>query len=137
MDYPEEFQREVKLEFYRSGIQVTKEVGVLALKTLITLNSGAFVVLLTFIGNTAAQSKFVVPLSNLKSAMFLFLGGIALSFIVIAYTYVMSQAATPYDAPQKKTDGWFVLIAVSLTGLGFLSFVCGVLAVIVGVEAPI
>ena len=130
-----EFDQEVRLEFYRSGVQVTREIGILALKTLITLNSGAFVVLLTFIGNTAAQSKFLVPLENLKAAMFLFLGGIALSFLVIAYTYVLSQAASPYPIPDRKTDGWYVPIAVVLTALGFVCFVAGVIVVVSGVSS--
>lgn len=134
MDYPEEFQRDVKLELYRSGIQVTREIGVLALKTLITLNSGAFVVLLTFIGNAAAQSKFVVPLTNLKCAMTLFLLGIILSFVVFGYTYVVSQTTTPYEPKKSKVDDWFPMIAVGLTSLGLLSFILGVLQVIVGVE---
>ena len=135
MDYPDEYQREVRLEHYRSGIQVTREIGVLALKTLITLNSGAFVVLLTFIGNTAAQSKFVVPMPNLKWAMGMFLAGIVLSFSVMAYTYVVSQSSTPYNKAETKTDGWYVKIAVSLTAFGLVSFVTGVLCVIYGVQA--
>ncbi len=132
---PSEFDQEVRLEYYRAGIQVVREIGILALKTLITLNSGAFVVLLTFIGNTAAQSKFVVPLGNLKLAMFFFLAGIATSFVVIAYTYVVSQAATPYPDPDKRTDGWYIPIAVVLTAIGFICFLIGVVTVISGVSS--
>ena len=132
---PKEFDQEVRLEHYRSGVQVTREIGILALKTLITLNSGAFVVLLTFVGNTAAQSKFMVPLENLKLAMFLFLGGIAVSFVVIAYTYVVSQAASPYPKPDRKTDGLYVPIAVLLTAVGFVCFVLGVVTVVSGVSS--
>ncbi|CAN1548170.1 hypothetical protein MCELHM10_02059 [Paracoccaceae bacterium] len=133
---PTEFDQEVRLEFYRSGVHAIREVGILALKTLIGLNSGAFVVLLTFIGNTAAQSKFVVPLENLKLAMFLFLGGITFSFIVIAYTYVASHAASPYPTPNKRSDGWYVPLAVLLTAIGFICFVSGVVSVISGVSSP-
>ena len=129
----QEFDQEVRLEHYRSSVVVIRELGILALKTLITLNSGAFVVLLTFIGNTAAQSQFLVPLWNLKAAMFLFLAGISLSFIVIAYTYAISQSASPYPLLEKKTDGWFVPIAISLTGLGYLCFAFGVGIVVFGV----
>jgi hypothetical protein len=131
---PDEFDQEVRLEYYRSSVVVVRELGVLALKTLITLNSGAFVVLLTFIGNTAAQSKFVVPLWNIKIGMSLFLGGIALSFTVIAYTYVASQQSSPYPKPTRKTDGWFVPIAVTVTGFAFACFVVGVAIVIIGVN---
>ena len=130
----EEFDQEIRLEFYRSGVMVVRELGILALKTLITLNSGAFVVLLTFIGNTAAQSKYLVPLCNLKLAMFSFLTGIAFSFIVIAYTYVVSQKTSPYPKQAQKTDGWYVPITVIITALGFFCFVCGVSVVILGVS---
>jgi hypothetical protein len=105
MDYPEEFQREVKLEYYRAGIQSTREVGFIALKTLITLNSGAFVVLLTFIGNTAAQSQFIVPLENLKFAMYCFLAGLAAVFLSIVQTYTSSRAATPYEDDDNGLNG--------------------------------
>lgn len=131
-----DFDHEVRLEYYRSGVQVVREIGILALKTLITLNSGAFVVLLTFIGNTAAQSQFLVPLQNLKMSMYLFLGGISLSFAVIAYTYVVSQSVSPYPQSPKKTVGWFMPIAVSLTSLSFFCFVFGVIAVVSGVQTP-
>ena len=66
-------EKEVRLEWYRSNVQIVRELGLLAVKTLITLNSGAFVVLLTFVGNAAAQSAFVVPIEPLKLAMFCFL----------------------------------------------------------------
>ncbi|MFZ1725869.1 MAG: hypothetical protein WAU13_04325 [Albidovulum sp.] len=130
----EEFDREVRLEHYRSGVQATREVGVIALRTIVTLNSGAFVVLLTFIGNTAAQSRFAVPLWNLKAAMFSFLAGIALAFAAIAYTYVVSQKASPYPMPSKKSDGWFVPIVVVITGLAVVAFLFGVFVVIAAVE---
>ena len=131
---PEEFDQEVRLEFYRSGVMVVRELGILALKTLITLNSGAFVVLLTFIGNTAAQSKYLVPLWNIRLAMFLFLIGITLSFIVIAYTYVASQKTSPYPRQPQKTHGWFLPIAVIITAFGVFCFIGGVFAVISGVS---
>jgi hypothetical protein len=129
-----EFDAEVRLEHYRSGIHAVREVGVLALKTIITLNSGAFVVLLTFIGNTAAQSRFVVPLSCLKVSMGLFLTGIALSFVAIAYTYYASQQLSPYPIAPKKTDGWFVPLVLVITGLAVVAFVVGVGAIVFAVE---
>jgi hypothetical protein len=130
----EDFHKEVRMEHYRSGIQVVREVGIMALRSIITLNSGAFVVLLTFIGNTAAQSKYTVPLSNIKIGMSCFLIGIALSFVSIAYTYVASQEVSPYPKTEKKNDGSFVPVIVVVTGLAFLAFIVGVAIVICGVE---
>ncbi|WFE73343.1 hypothetical protein [Roseinatronobacter sp. S2] len=124
------FDEKVRLEHFRSGIDAVREVGILALKTIITLNSGAFVVLLTFIGNAAAQSKFMVPLDKLQCSMYAFLCGIALSFIAIAYTYFVSQSLSPYPLPEKRTDGWFVPIVILITGLAVAAFLVGVITVI-------
>ncbi len=129
-----ELDREITLEWYRSNVQVTRELGIFALKTIVTLNSGAFVVLLTFLGNAAAQTKFEVPLSNLRVALYCFLAGISVAFLVVAYTYVISQNATPYRTATKRTDGWFVPIATSLTGLAFLAFLAGVTIAVTGVK---
>ena len=134
MSSNENFDRNVRLEHYKSGIVAVREVGVFALKTLITLNSGAFVVLLTFIGNAAAQSLYLVPLWNIQFELFAFLAGIALSFIVIAYTYVSSQGISPYPKSAKRTDGWFVPIAVGVSAIAFLCFLAGVIVVALGVS---
>jgi hypothetical protein len=134
MEYPEEFQREVNLEYYRAGIQSTREVGFIALKTLITLNSGAFVVLLTFIGNTAAQSQFVVPLDHLKFSMYCFLGGLAAVFLSIVQTYVSSRSASPYVEEDNRPEWRLALLSVILPALSFLAFVGGVISVVWGVE---
>lgn len=132
---PEDFDQEVRLEYYKSGVQVTREIGIFALKTILTLNSGAFVVLLTFIGNSAEKSGFLVPLWNVKTGMLCFLVGIAVAFIVIAYTYVASQQMSPYPTPEKRTDGWYTPIVVVLTGLSFAAFLLGVCIIISGVTA--
>jgi len=135
MNFPDEFQREVKLEYYRAGIQSTREVGFIALKTLIMLNSGAFVVLLTFIGNTAAQSQFIVPLENLKFSMYCFLVGLAAVFTSIVQTYVSSRAASPYIDDDARPEWRLALISVAFPAVSFAAFITGVMSVVWGVEA--
>lgn len=130
----DEHHRDVLMEHYKGGIQAAREIGLYALKTIITLNSGAFVVLLTFIGNTAAQSKFSVPLGALKCAMLSFVFGITLAFVSIAYTYAASQAASPYPRPQKKTDGWFLYIVTVIAGLALVAFLIGVILLVTSIE---
>lgn len=129
----EDFDKTVRLEYYKAGVQSVREVGLIVLRTLVTLNSGAFVVLLTFIGNTAAQSKFMVPLHDLKIAMSLFLFGLFCTFLVLAYTYVMSQSVSPYWGRRKATDGWYVPISVTVSAVSFLCFISGVATVVRGV----
>ena len=132
----DDFHNQVRMEYYRSNVQAAREIGIITLRTLVTLNSGAFVILLTFIGNTAAQSRFIVPLSNLKNSMYLFLTGLALSFAAIAYTYVITSKVSPYPEPPSRTDGWFIYIIVIVTAFAFLSFLAGVFVVISGVQIP-
>lgn len=129
----EDFDRTVRLEYCKAGIQSVREVGLIVLQTLVTLNSGAFVVLLTFIGNAAAQSKFMVPLHDLQIAMSLFLFGLLCTFLVLAYTYIVSQSVSPYVGEPRSTDGWYVPISVSVSAVSFLSFLGGVATVVRGV----
>lgn len=130
----DKFDEEVRMEFYRSGVQVAREIGFMALKTLITLNSGAFVVLLTFIGNTQAQSQFVVPLPAPKCAMYSFFVGIAAAFLSITYTYLVSQQSSPYPSEPGRTDGLFVPLIVAITSISFFAFLWGVLVVVWSVQ---
>lgn len=58
-----EFERSARIEYPRSSIDATREIG---LVTLRRLSSGAFVVVPTLIGTTAAQSRFQVPLRGLS-----------------------------------------------------------------------
>lgn len=131
----DDFQKEVKLEFYRSGVQSTRDLGVMALKFLITLNSGAFVVLLTFIGNSAEKAPFYVPLPSIKYGMYCFLAGISLSFLTIAFAYFASQKISPYPTLPKADDGWFVPIVLSLALISFSAFLLGVFTIISNTEA--
>ena len=134
MTQPE--QKDVTLEWYKNNIQVTRELSLFALKSLVTLNSGAFVVLLTFVGNAAAQSAYSVPITALQTAMYAFLTGIVLAFLVIAFAYVNSILMSPFDLKKGINDK----IAIPLYVLGGLtslaSFVFGVVAIIGNVTHP-
>ncbi|MFZ1339514.1 MAG: hypothetical protein WAS26_10740 [Paracoccaceae bacterium] len=122
--------KQVTLEWYRNNIQFTRELGLLALKTLITLNSGAFVVLLTFIGNSAAKTAFFVPLTALQISMYCFLGGITASFGVIAFAYINSIRMNPYDFEQGVRDGIAIPIYILGATLSLGLFVFGVFSII-------
>lgn len=54
--------------------EVVREIGVFILKTLITLNSGAAIVLLTFTGSTMTneKAKIRVDLDQMRNAMTFF-----------------------------------------------------------------
>ena len=75
----------------QSRIDIIREIGFMGYKFLITLNAGAFVVLLTFIGNVPQTSYFAIDLEKLKLAMLLFLGAITMTFISMTIAYVSAQ----------------------------------------------
>ena len=129
-------EKEVRLEWYRSNVQVVRELGLLAVKTLITLNSGAFVVLLTFVGNAAAQSAFIVPIEPLRLAMFCFLVGIISAFLVIAFAYVNNMLMNPFDDSKGVGDGKAVLVYLLLSGFSLTAFTFGVYSVVSAVNVP-
>jgi hypothetical protein len=135
-EIPTEYVGEVNLEYYRANTGLTRDFGPLAIKTLMTLNSGAFIVLLTFIGNTAAQSQFTIPLNNLKYSLFFFLAGLCLTAIAIAVPYIHSQKATPYPAhaEQLSNTGLLLLMMVFPT-LAFGAFIAGVVLSVNGIVA--
>jgi len=131
----EDFHHKVHFEHYRTSIDLVRELGILAIKTLITLNSGAFIVLLTFIGNAAAQSQFSVPLGTLKISMICFLGGLGFAGMSIAVTYVSVQSATPYPEGAKDTsDYWHLVTMMGPPLASFIVFLTGVALLICDVS---
>lgn len=72
---------------------VIKDVGIFGLKTLVTLNSGATIVLLAFLGNTVGKEggSISVDIGNIRCSMFLFLFGICGALLSIILTYVFAQ----------------------------------------------
>ncbi|GAA0284795.1 hypothetical protein [Rhodovulum strictum] len=128
-------EEKVRAEWYRASIQVVREIGIFALKALITLNSGAFVVLLTFLGNATAQTAFSVPLSAIKFSMLCFLAGIISAFADIAVAYLVALTANPYTGKSALAD-WFVVPAyVGLATISLAAFSFGVWTVLDGVQA--
>ncbi|KAF0173943.1 MAG: hypothetical protein FD162_1449 [Rhodobacteraceae bacterium] len=127
---PQVEEKEVTLEWYRSNVQWTRDLGMTALKTLVTLNSGAFVVLLTFIGNTAAQSAFSVPLISLQTSMYCFLVGICSAFLVMAIAFVNNSMMSPFDSSKGLPDGVAMAIYVGVAGASLGGFVYGVFKIV-------
>ena len=124
---------ELTTKWYEANLQVTRELGLYSIKTLVTLNSGAIVVLLTFLGNAAAQTQYTLDLHGIKNALLCFLVGIASAAIVVAVAYIDSMRMSPYGNSKTLKDGIALTIYVSLSLLSFACFVLGVLMVINGV----
>ena len=73
--------------------EAIKDVGIFGLKTLVALNSGASLVLLTIIGNIFNNDRpsDFIDLDSMKCAMSLFLTGIIFAMASVAFTYCLGQ----------------------------------------------
>ena len=92
---------------------VIKDVGIFGLKTLVTLNSGAVIVLLAFLGNIYGKKggSISIDVTNIKNSMFLFLFGICAALLSIFLTYMLAQL---HEKPWVKnmSDRCFISIMV-------------------------
>ena len=107
-----------------------ESLGMFTLKTLLTLNSGATVVLLALLGQVVGGSDTVsVDLAGLRTAMFWFLGGITAVLVVIGVVFFTAQIRL---AKSLRNDAkpvgrltlaaWIYLAAMMLLPLA--SFAC-------------
>ena len=120
---------------HRLRLELVKEIGLLAYKFLITLNSGAFIVLLTFIGNVSGDPVFTINLGSLRYAMYFFLAAILLTFVGMTVTYVSAQKGLQYQ--QLPIAGTFSRHLVWLVGpvaFAFIAFLIGVVCAIEGIS---
>ena len=105
---------------------VIKDVGIFGLKALVTLNSGAVIVLLAFLGNTYGKegSSINIDIANIKVSMFLFLFGISTAFLSIVVTYLLAQL---HQEPWVKNMSRYCLISIMVVPalLSFVFFVLG------------
>lgn len=99
-----------------------ESLGLFALKMLLTLNSGATVILLALLGSVIKESaRFPVHVPHLQGAMLLFLAGIACAAAAIAVTYVLAQfAVMSWPRPPVRPDTHVALMIIP----ALLSFVC-------------
>ena len=125
--------KDITTKWYEANLQVLRELGMYAIKTLVTLNSGAIVVMLTFLGNAAAQTKYTLDLSSIKQALVCFLLGITSTAIVVAISYINIAIMSPFDHSKGLGTNLSLLIYILFSVLAFVAFFLGVLTVINGV----
>ncbi|WP_339106855.1 hypothetical protein [Roseovarius rhodophyticola] len=123
------------MDWYRASIQTTRELGLYAIKTMVTLNSGAFVVMLTFLGNAAAQTAFFLPLAAIKASLFCFLVGIVLALIVILTAYIVALTSNPYTGKAALPDWATYLGYFGFSFASVAAFIFGVWTVVSKVQA--
>ena len=114
---------------------VILETGLYGIKTLVTLNAGAFGIILTFIGNASSTSAFSSDPYRLVIALYAFLAGLAAAFITVGIAYGYAQFA---QARPRSVSGWsmtrFLVSMMLPPALGFLLFIAGVIVAISGIQ---
>lgn len=100
-----------------------ENLGLFALKTLLTLNAGATVVLLALLGNLKSGGAVVADLPGLQSAMLIFLGGVFLVLVAVLVTYVLAQLEV--GGIVEVGARWHLLFQVIAPALSFLCFAWG------------
>jgi hypothetical protein len=68
-----------------SQSDILKELGLFAFKSLLSLNAGAIIVLLTFVGNVVSSETVTFDISVLKRSMGMFSIGLAFNKMRLAF----------------------------------------------------
>jgi len=114
---------------------IIKELSLLSFKTMITLNSGGFLVVLTYLGNfDATSSPFTVSVPLVKSALMFFLAGISATLIGIAVAYISAQATNSGRSVFRYNFPIFISVMTIPVILSAILFVLGVFRAINSIE---
>ncbi len=90
--FTDEEARHLRKSVFERKMALIESLGTFALKVLLTLNSGATVVLLALLGNLQDGAPgLAVEVPALQAAMLWFFGGILCVLLAIAVAYVIAQ----------------------------------------------
>ena len=122
-------------EANKSRIAIIREIGFMGYKFLIVLNSGAFIVLLTFLGNVQKSHFFALNIEQLKCAMWLFLAAIAMTFLSMTIAYISAQLhVLNKTLPGGSTAAGHMIWLLAPVVVSFLFFLAGGIAAISGIH---
>ncbi|MFP3383452.1 hypothetical protein [Tritonibacter sp. SIMBA_163] len=112
---------------------LVKEIGMFSIKTMMTLCSGGFIVILTFLSGISTASPVSVNVSQIKLALTCLLGGLVFCVITLFTSFIVSQARLGRDAPSKlDRSSWLLVIQAGPLLLAFMFFVVGVFIALTG-----
>ncbi len=111
---------------------IVRELGLFALRTLVTLNSGAFVVVLTFLGNSHVQVNFTISLNGLRISLILFLTSLAICLLLVVTNYVNAARQSQKNPLKRLSENIVTLNAIG-TLCSTAVFLSGVLTLVLGV----
>ena len=109
-------------------------LGLEYLRTVVLLNGGAILALLTFLGNSKLDAAVQFTLGSVKTALLAFLVGIVAILIgsIISYTYT---ATAPEYSSRKFWNKWIITRNTLLAMASLSAFVFGVSSLICGASA--
>lgn len=108
--------------------EVIKELGLFGLKTLLTLNAGACLAILVFLGNVLAAENTAakVEASAIRCSMLWFIIGIALALFAVTATYILAQLQMSGNARALKLSSFAFLAIMILPAIcSFIAFSIG------------
>ncbi|MEM1074816.1 MAG: hypothetical protein AAF665_00055 [Pseudomonadota bacterium] len=106
------------------------------MKTLILINSGACVVLMTYMGNASSSSAFAIPLFAVKWSLGAFLTGIISILAGLGFSYCYT-ALHPSVQAKQSMDGWVIPFNTACGAVALLAFLTGVVVLIVFSESNV
>ena len=114
-----------------SRLQRADALGLAFLRTIIILNAGAILAVLTFVGNATNDSQIVFEISSIRCAMRAFLIGIVSTLVglIVSYSYT---ATAPEYRWHKFWDRHIILFNSSLAIVSVAAFSWGVCSLIAG-----
>ena len=118
-----------------SRLEQSNTLGLEYLRTLVILNGGAILALLTFMGNASGDAAIQFSLSSVKCAMISFVLAIFIVLIslLISYSYTATAPGQPY---KSFWDKWIIKTNCFLGFISLVFFVIGFRSLIIGATSP-
>ena len=114
-------------------LETATTLGLSYLRTMVTLNGGAILALLTYLGNANTQGMVYIPLQSIKCSMGAFLAAICLMMLgmIVSYSFTAND---PNSAYSRFWNNWIVPVNSVVGLLSLALFVTGVCFVLAGAE---
>ncbi len=106
-------------------------LGLAFLRSILLLNGGGILALLTFLGNASAQTVVTIPLATIKVAMVCFLVAIAAMMLGLLISYSFT-AMPPETKFAKFWDRHIVRLNFYMGVVSWAAFIIAVLILVAG-----
>ena len=114
---------------------VIKEIGIYTQKTLTTLNAGAILALLTFVGNVDDNETVVFDVNLLKYSGLAFIAGLLFVGVSLFTTYLRAQREIGKLGNSDADLSRFMVGVAGPPILSFAAFLIGILLAFAGIRA--